>query len=255
MEQAFGAAAPRSTALLDIVGGEVLYDSGRSRVRRVPLPDGSGTAVCKEFLGRGMETRARYEGEVLRRLAGVPGVPRLADLTYPGAVVVVDDGAVTLADRPVTGAELPAFALALANILAAVHARGVIHRDVSSANILVAGDGQPILIDFDLATMAAENRQGFAHHRDLVGTLPYLAPEQTGRTGRPVDHRADLYAIGSVLYELVAGHPPFGDGDPYKLIHDLLVQRRLLTGELRECDLLDLVGQVGQQSSIGLGAA
>ena len=100
----------------------------------------------------------------------------------------------------------------------------MIHRDISLANILVAGGGQPILIDFDLATMAAENRQGFAHHRDLVGTLPYLAPEQTGRTGRSVDHRADLYAIGSVLYELVAGHPPFGDGDPLKLIHDLLVR-------------------------------
>ena len=100
----------------------------------------------------------------------------------------------------------------------------MIHRDISLANILVTGGGQPILIDFDLATMAAENRQGFAHHRDLVGTLPYLAPEQTGRTGRSVDHRADLYAIGSVLYELVAGHPPFGDGDPFKLIHDLLVR-------------------------------
>jgi diguanylate cyclase (GGDEF)-like protein len=227
-EQAFGAAAPRPTALLDVVGGEVLYDSGRSRVRRVPLPDGSGTAICKEFLGRGTETRARHEGEVLHRLAGVPGVPRLADVTYPGAVVVVDDDAVSLAEwvrtRPISGAELPAFALALVDILAAVHARGVIHRDISSANLLVAGSGRPILIDFDLATMAAENRQGFAHHRDLVGTLPYLAPEQTGRTGRSVDHRADLYGIGSVLYELVAGHPPFGDGDPYKLIHDLLVR-------------------------------
>ncbi|HET6530049.1 MAG TPA: diguanylate cyclase [Actinoplanes sp.] len=221
-EQAFGTAAPRTAALLDVVGGEVLYDSGRSRVRRVPLPDGSGTAICKEFLGRGAETRARYEGEVLRRLAGVPGVPRVADVTYPNAVVVFDDDAVRT--RSIAAAELPAFALALVNVLAAVHARGVIHRDISLANILVAGGRQPILIDFDLATMAAENRQGFAHHRDLVGTLPYLAPEQTGRTGRSVDHRADLYAIGSVLYELVAGHPPFGDGDPYKLIHDLLVR-------------------------------
>ena len=215
-------------ALLDVVGGEVLYDSGRSRVRRLPLPDGSGTVICKEFLGRGTETRARHEGEVLHRLAGVAGVPRLADETYPGAIVVVDDDAVSLAEwvrtRPISGPDLPAFALAVVDILAAVHARGVIHRDISLANILVAPGGPPVLIDFDLATMAAENRQGFAHHRDLVGTLPYLAPEQTGRTGRSVDHRADLYGIGSVLYELVTGHPPFGDGDPYKLIHDLLVR-------------------------------
>ncbi|WP_344317285.1 diguanylate cyclase, partial [Actinoplanes couchii] len=59
----------------------------------------------------------------------------------------------------------------------------------------------------------------------LAGTLPYLAPEQTGRTGRPVDHRADLYSLGALLYELATGEPPFGrDRDPLHLMHDHLAK-------------------------------
>ena len=54
--------------------------------------------------------------------------------------------------------------------------------------------------------------------------MPYLAPEQTGRTGRPVDQRADLYALGATLYELATGEPPFGSGDPLRLTHDHLAR-------------------------------
>ena len=59
---------------------------------------------------------------------------------------------------------------------------------------------------------------------EIAGTLPYLAPEQTGRTGRPVDQRSDLYALGATLYELATGRPPFGDGDPFQLIYDHLAR-------------------------------
>ncbi|MDT7599690.1 MAG: hypothetical protein QOK26_1767, partial [Pseudonocardiales bacterium] len=64
-----------------------------------------------------------------------------------------------------------------------------------------------------------EVRPEFSHHTQIVGTLAYLAPEQTGRTGRSVDHRADLYALGATLYELATGAPPFGSGDPLRLVH------------------------------------
>jgi serine/threonine protein kinase len=59
----------------------------------------------------------------------------------------------------------------------------------------------------------AEIRPEFTHHAEIVGTLAYVAPEQTGRTGRSVDERADLYALGATLYELTTGEPPFGSGD------------------------------------------
>jgi hypothetical protein len=105
-----------------------------------------------------------------------------------------------------------------------MHRRGVIHRDITSANIVLSRDGAPGLVDFALATSLAEMRPQFTHHAEIVGTLAYLAPEQTGRTGRPVDQRADLYALGATLYELATGAPPFGTGDPLRLIHDHLAR-------------------------------
>ena len=79
-------------------------------------------------------------------------------------------------------------------------------------------------MDFALASSFAEIRPEFTHHAEITGTLAYLAPEATGRTGRAVDQRADLYALGAVLYELATGGPPFGTGDPLRLIHDHLAR-------------------------------
>ena len=89
---------------------------------------------------------------------------------------------------------------------------------------MLSRDGSPCLLDFALATSLAEMRPEFTHHAEIAGTLAYLAPEQTGRSGRPVDQRADLYALGAVLYELATGAPPFGAGDPLQLIHDHLAR-------------------------------
>jgi signal transduction histidine kinase len=89
---------------------------------------------------------------------------------------------------------------------------------------VISRDGAPILVDFALAAAIAGLRPEFTHHTEIVGTLAYLAPEQTGRTGRWVDQRADLYALGATLYELATGAPPFGTGDPLRLTHDHLAR-------------------------------
>ena len=89
---------------------------------------------------------------------------------------------------------------------------------------LSADDATPCLVDFGLATSAAQIRPEFTHPTEIVGTMAYLAPEQTGRTGRSVDQRADLYALGATLYELATGGPPFGTGDPLRLTHDHLAR-------------------------------
>ena len=120
--------------------------------------------------------------------------------------------------------ELIGLALALARAVAGMHRRGVLHRDITPGNIVLADDGTPTLVDFALATALAELRPAFTHHTEIVGTLAYLAPEATGRTGRAVDERADLYGLGATLYELATGAPPFGTGDPLALIHDHLAR-------------------------------
>jgi serine/threonine-protein kinase len=89
------------------------------------------------------------------------------------------------------------------------HARGVIHRDVKPANLFVTRDKTLKLMDFGLARIAEEARR----KKTLIGGTPdYMAPEQA--TGQPVDARADLYALGATLFELLTGTVPFADGDP-----------------------------------------
>src|SRR2546421_1942665 len=209
----------------------LLYQSDRTRVLRVLCPDRAGTAIRKEALGPSAMARTRHEIEILSRLAGVAGVVRPA-ANVPAevhAITFEDVGARSLADvirdNPLDPDGLPRLALELAMILAGVHRAGVLHRDLNPTNIVLHGVGpEPMLIDFDLATTFAEVRHGFTHHREILGRLPYLAPEQTGRTGLPVDLRADLYGLGATLYELAAGDPPFGNGDPLQLLRDILAR-------------------------------
>src|SRR6185437_11026834 len=121
-----------------------------------------------------------------------------------GSVVLADAGRVNLAGtaKPLAVGELTGLAVGLARAVAGMHRQGIMHRDINPANIVLSRDGAPCLVDFALATSFAEIRLEFTHHSEVVGTLAYLAPESTGRTGRPVDQRADLYALGATLYEL-----------------------------------------------------
>jgi serine/threonine protein kinase len=100
--------------------------------------------------------------------------------------------------------------LEIARALAAVHAAGIVHRDVKPANVFLArGDGGEIakLIDFGVAKPVAEPAPGLIPDHVLVGSPDYMAPEQVA--GDPVDHRTDVYAFGVLLHEMVLGAPPF----------------------------------------------
>jgi serine/threonine-protein kinase len=90
--------------------------------------------------------------------------------------------------------------------LAAAHAQGVVHRDVKPGNVLLTGDGRVKVADFGIAKAAAS--PALTAEGVVLGTAAYLAPEQA--QGGPVDARADVYALGCVLYELLTGAPPFG---------------------------------------------
>ncbi|MET7392818.1 AAA family ATPase [Dactylosporangium sp. NPDC005572] len=201
--------------------GEVVHESERTRVTRLAFA--GDTVVRKEPLGPDSRRRVQHELAVLERLRGVEGVARLVDAPQcPGPIVLADVGGESLAGlaKPLAVDDLVELAVRLARAVAGMHRRGVMHRDITPANVVISRDGEPCLVDFALATSLAELRPEFTHHAEIVGTLEYLAPEQTGRTGRSVDQRADLYALGATLYELATGAPPFGSGDPLRLTHD-----------------------------------
>jgi len=102
--------------------------------------------------------------------------------------------------------------------LAYAHAKGIIHRDVKPENIMLTPDGQVKVTDFGLALARGDVR--LTQEGMIVGTLLYLAPETI--SGKPGDHRADLYALGAVSYELLTGQPPFTSEDSLALISQIL---------------------------------
>ena len=207
------------------VRAEIVHESDRTRVTRLFLP--GGTVIRKEPLGPDAERRARLEAAILERLRDVPRIAQLADTPrYPGSIVLADVGGTSLAGlaKPLPADDLVGLALGLARAVAGMHRRGIMHRDITPANFVVSGDGTPCLVDFAVAAPLVEAGPEGTGPGELVGTLAYLAPEATGRTGRAVDARADLYALGAVLYELATGEPPFGSGDPLRLAHDHLAR-------------------------------
>ena len=89
--------------------------------------------------------------------------------------------------------------------LAHSHRHGIVHRDIKPANVMLTSDGQVKVMDFGIARDARNT--GMTQTSVVVGTAQYLAPEQA--QGRGTDERADLYAVGCLLYELLTGRPPF----------------------------------------------
>ncbi len=111
-------------------------------------------------------------------------------------------------------------AIAVADGLAAIHARHIIHKDICPDNILYnPASGAVKLIDFGIATRLAHENQELKSPESLEGTLAYISPEQTGRMNRALDCRTDLYSLGATLYRLLAGAAAFDSGDAIELVH------------------------------------
>ena len=117
-------------------------------------------------------------------------------------------------------------AIGIATALAQVHQRGLIHKDIKPANILVnSTTGQVWLTGFGIASRLPRERQAPAPPEVIAGTLAYMAPEQTGRMNRSIDFRSDLYALGVTLYEMLTGELPFVASDPVEWVHCHVARR------------------------------
>ena len=166
-----------------------------------------------------------------------------ANLTHPNIVAVYDWGKYantyfmameyvqgrTLADilranGHVNSVQAAEIANEVAAALGNAHASGVVHRDIKPANILIGGNGQVKVADFGIArAMNAPSENNLTQVGSVMGTATYFSPEQA--QGAQPDPRSDLYSLGIVLYEMVAGKPPFSGENPvsiaYKQVHDL----------------------------------
>jgi eukaryotic-like serine/threonine-protein kinase len=166
-----------------------------------------------------------------------------ANLTHPNIVAVYDWGKYantyfmameyvqgrTLADilranGHVNSVQAAEIANEVAAALGNAHASGVVHRDIKPANILIGANGQVKVADFGIArAMNAPSENNLTQVGSVMGTATYFSPEQA--QGAQPDPRSDLYSLGIVLYEMVAGKPPFAGENPvsiaYKQVHDL----------------------------------
>ncbi len=183
--------------------------------------------VLPPGFARDEERLRRFDQEA--RAAGSlnhPNVVAIHDVgTFDGAPFVVTEllSGETLRARLANGA-LPArkaidYGAQIARGLAAAHAKGIVHRDLKPDNLFITTDGQVKILDFGLAKLTRPGSEGsmqdsllptMTEYGRVLGTVGYMAPEQV--RGEPVDHRADIFSLGCVLYEMLTGQSPFRRG-------------------------------------------
>jgi serine/threonine-protein kinase len=167
-----------------------------------------------------MRTRFRREAEASSRLVhplictpidyGEVGEVVYLVMPFLGGGCLADD---LMRDRTIAAERAAFIASQISGALDYAHRHGVIHRDVKPDNVLFDDDGNAMLTDFGIATAHFHGRLTAGGR--AMGTPHYMAPEQA--MGKMLDGRADLYAVGVLLYECLVGFPPFDGADGYSI--------------------------------------
>lgn len=235
--------SPDNPAVSRIGRFYVTRELGRGSVGRVYL--GHDPVIGREIAIKTLNPRLtptekhRYEQQFIHEARAAGG------LSHPNIVTIYDasieDGIKYIAMEYLHGRELDklldqghrfrpdevaSIIWKIADALDHAHKNGVIHRDIKPANIFMVKDDQPKLVDFGIARVPhknADKQDANEPHtlfcNNLLGTPNYMSPEQA--TGKPVDVRTDIYSLGAVMYEMLAGRKPFQTNDADKLLHQI----------------------------------
>jgi eukaryotic-like serine/threonine-protein kinase len=239
--QAALAGRPVALKLAPDVGGESQTLAQLQHTHIVPVysvhRQGAVQAVCMPYCGavtvadvtRRLRSSAELPTDGLALLAVLPEKERPAGVDTPSGPAPAVRAALAALDYPSAVLWLGG---RVAEGLAHAHERGIQHRDVKPANLLLTDEGLPMLLDFNVAE---DVKGGGAAAAMLGGTMPYMAPEHLAAfkgNGAGVDARADVYSLGIVLFELLTGRFPF---PPSRLLDDSPgAMERLLQTMLRE---------------------
>ena len=207
----------------------VLDAGGQAEVYRALHPTLAKELVIK--LGRGPSPLDRAETDRLaaeaRLLAELdhPNLGRVYDLdVYQGRPYVVMEyiRGLTLQQyveqHPLSARDTARLLAKIARAVAVAHAKGVVHQDIKPKNIMIDESGQPRIIDFGLARLRHAWSETFVEPGSVSGTIQFMAPEQARGETDQVNHRADIFALGAVLYWLLIGKSPFGGGSVHEAL-------------------------------------
>ena len=202
---------------------------GQGATGQVYLAEDSVLArpVAIKFIGADPDPAARQRFLMEARAAAriqhpnVVSIYRVGELGDRPYIVseLVRGTALSDAARPMAWGKALAIAIDLARGLAAAHRRGVVHCDIKPGNVMIAEDGVAKLVDFGLARVLRDGVDDAA--RGLTGTPDYMAPEVWD--GEPPTRRSDVYSMGAVMFELIAGEPPFAGvpvGELGRAVHE-----------------------------------